>query len=206
MTQWFSRGIFWVLGLMMLLGCERSFQTSYDEDVVSEAGDLIYDVVQVRVDVPRSLSVSEANEYAPVADIVWQEERPGDRYAQVGAIFKEAATSAGNKADGFRPVNLDIRVLRFHAMSRKARYGLQASGVHNITFSIALIDAKTGQPLSQTDTIEADLVAFSGRQALAMEAKGFTQRVRIVQHLSAVIEGWLGDGPDVRGRFVRRGL
>ena len=55
-----------------------------------------YDVVAVNVDVPKTLKVSEANMYYPVADIVWRGEPRGDRHAQVKAIFQEAF-AAGTK-------------------------------------------------------------------------------------------------------------
>lgn len=194
-----------VMCLTLGAGCTRQFETSYD-DVVSRAAPFMWNVVDVQVDVPQKLSVSELNLYAPIADIVWQEEPLGDRHAQVARIFDEAARNGALGLDGHRPVVLHIKVKRFHAMTRKARYGLQRSGVHNISFTMVARDARSGMQLTHIDKIRADLVAFSGDQALAMEAKGQNQRYRIVRHLSGVISGWLNDGADVRGTFLRRGF
>ena len=60
-------------------------------------------VARVEVRVPRSLKVSEANRYLPAGDIVWREDPPGDRHAQVQAIVQAqqaavAASAAGGAA------------------------------------------------------------------------------------------------------------
>ena len=56
-----------------------------------------YTLAGVEVDVPRSLSVSEANRIYPFADIVWRGEARGDRYEQVAAIFRDGAGIAAGK-------------------------------------------------------------------------------------------------------------
>ena len=38
-----------------------------------------YDVAEVKIVVPQTLRVSEANSYRPNADIVWRGDPPGDR-------------------------------------------------------------------------------------------------------------------------------
>ena len=50
-----------------------------------------FSVVDVRVIVPETLKVSEANTYKPRADIVWRGDPYGNRYEQVAAIMRAAA-------------------------------------------------------------------------------------------------------------------
>ncbi|WP_415403144.1 DUF6778 family protein [Tateyamaria sp. SN3-11] len=142
-------------------------------------------VENITVRVPRSLSVSEANRYLPSSDIVWREDPIGDRHAQVANIFHAAMTQGTAPLDGAAPVALDIEVARFHALTEKARY--TTGGVHNINFVLTLRDPETGVILGEPRKIRADLDAFGGQQALAAEARGQTQKVRITNHLAEVI-------------------
>ena len=162
-------------------------------------------VVAVDVTVPRTLTVSEANRYAPNADIVWREDPFGDRYDQVDAIITDAAKRGVAGLHGKREVKLLITMQQFHALSEKARALLNNSGVHDITFTAQVVDNATNAPLSPPDLIKADLVAYVGDQAIAAEKQGLTQKVRITDHVAAVIAGWLGTGEDVRGTFKRNG-
>lgn len=196
-----------VAGALALAGCDRvggGWQTNYG-DVVDTQAARGWNVVEVDVTVPRSLSVSEANTYAPNADIVWRGDPKGDRYAQIDRLITQAAQQGVSGLRGARPVRLDITLATFHALTEKARYGLNNSGVHNISFTAQVLDARTDEPLTVVDTINADLIAYVGDQALEAEARGETQRVRISRHVSKVIAGWLGTGPDVRGQFTRNG-
>ena len=145
------------------------------------------DVKQVRVSVPKTLTVSEANRYYPGGDIVWREDPLGDRHAQVQAIvaagIQEGVDALGT---GQYPVILDVQVTRFHALTEKARY--TTGGVHSIKFYVMLRDAKTGQPISQPDHVEADFRALGGQAAVQAENRGITQKVRITKHLAQVIQ------------------
>ncbi len=190
--------------LMSLAGCLARHETSYENDV-SRLAPILWDVVETQVEVPRSLSVSEENLFAPDADIVWQEEAFGDRHKQVQAIFAEAALQGTRGLEGRNPVKVEIVVNRFHTLSRRARYGLSVSGVHNINFTITVSD-KHGMILAGPSQVQADLAAFTGEEALAQEARGGSQRQRIRQHLSSVIAGWLQYGKDTRKSFVRLGM
>lgn len=196
-----------VFGLVFsaLSGCgSGGWQTSY-ADVVDAKVSQNWRVSSIDVVVPETLTVSEANTFAPNADIVWREESLGDRHAQVDAIMTEAAEKGAARFSGKLPVHLVIRVSEFHALTQKTRFTLQNSGVHNITFNAQVFDARTGQELSPVDNIRADLIGFSGDEAIAAIAIGQTQRVRIIDHVANVISGWLGQGPDVRGIFQRNG-
>lgn len=148
-------------------------------------------VNSVIVHVPRSLKVSEANRYLPSGDIVWRGDPIGDRHLQVRQIFETAMSRGVGPLNGPINVDVDIEVLRFHGLSEKARYSV--GGVHSITFNLALKNPDTGALLVPVRTIRADLDAFGGRQALAAEAAGQTQKIRITTHLSNVIREELTD-------------
>ncbi len=142
-------------------------------------------VTDIKITVPRSLTVSEANRYLPKADIVWRGDQIGDRHAQVAAIFDTAITRGAQMVNGTLPVSLDIKVTRFHALTEKARYSV--GGVHNIDFELTLRDPETGAALADTRFVRADLDGFGGQQAINAEARGQTQKVRITNHLAEVI-------------------
>lgn len=185
--------------------CSKTGWVTNYADVIDPATAQSWRVVDVDVSVPRTLTVSEANTFAPNADIVWREFPYGDRYDQVDAIITAAAKRGVSGLKGTRDVKLMITMMQFHALSEKTRAVLQNSGVHDITFTAQIFDITTNTPLSPPDLIKADLIAFVGDQAVAAEKQGQTQKVRITNHVAAVIAGWLGTGPDVRGGFKRNG-
>lgn len=147
---------------------------------------LDYDVQSIRVTVPETLSVSEANRYLPKADIVWREDPPGDRYAQVKMIFEAAmAQGVGSIPTGTVPVVLDVQVAKFHALSEKARYSV--GGVHELEFFIVLRNPETGTAYNEPHSVRASFKAYGGQAAIDAEAKGITQKHRITNHLATVI-------------------
>lgn len=143
-------------------------------------------VTSVSVRVPRQLKVSEANRYLPGGDIVWREDPLGDRHAQVQTIVQSAMDRGVAVLNGPVAVVLDIEVTKFHALTEKARY--TTGGRHGITFDMALRDAETGVLLMPVRSVRADLKAYGGQQALVAIASGQTQKVRITNHLAAVIQ------------------
>lgn len=145
-----------------------------------------FSVNEVRVVVPRSLTVSEANAYYPRADIVWRGDPPGDRYTQVTEIVRDGLTRGAGRVRGARPVNVDVTVNEFHALTEKARYTV--GGWHVIRFTMVLTDPQTGVPLTVPRRVNATLEAFGGEEALAAERQGITQRARIEAHLAQVIQ------------------
>ena len=162
---------------------QSALPTAAAPQMVSPVTDMRVESVTVRV--PRSLTVSEANRYLPSGDIVWRDDPIGDRHAQVATIFYDAMKRGTAALDGETPVALDIEVARFHALTEKARYTV--GGVHNINFTLTLRHAETGVILGEPRSIRADLDAFGGKQALAADARGQTQKVRISDHLAEVI-------------------
>ncbi|MCL6283034.1 hypothetical protein M3P21_05755 [Ruegeria sp. 2012CJ41-6] len=139
--------------------------------------------VQVRV--PRSLKVSERNRYMPFGDIVWREDPIGDRHAQVQKIMQDALMRGVTPLDGPGKVDVEVELVRFHAITEKARY--TTGGVHAITFDLTLRDPETGAMVVPKRRIRADLEAYGGQQAINAEALGQTQKVRISEHLTKVI-------------------
>lgn len=144
-----------------------------------------FTVTEVHVSVPETLRVSEANTIKPRADIVWHGDPVGDRYAQVKAIVEEALREGTADLEGPRKVILEAEVERFHALTPRTRYTI--GGMHEIVFLMTLRDAETGEPLGPPKVINADLEGLGGDEAIAAEARGETQKVRIEAHLRQVI-------------------
>lgn len=145
----------------------------------------LYRINAISVYVPKSLEVSEANGYYPGKDIVWRGDPLGDRHAQVKAIFETALARGAKRITGPDPVNIEVEVKRFHALTERARYTI--GGVHAITFVLQLRDPKTGALLGEPKTVRADLKAFGGIAAIRAEQAGQTQKVRITEHLAEVL-------------------
>jgi len=152
-------------------------------------------VVGLIVAVPRTLVVSEANTYKPVGDIVWREDPFGDRYQQVQTIFEDAISTGVATMNGDLPVVVHIEVRRFHALTQRTRYSI--GGVHEISFLLEVTNGKTGEVIIPAYVVNANLPAFGGEQALAAERVGLTQKVRISEHLAAVIRQELTGIPAV---------
>lgn len=194
-----------LLALVALLaGCGTEFRTSYDNPVAAEVsrGWRLADVV---VTVPETLTVSEAKSIFPQADIVWREDPPGDRRAQVARLVADAARAGASGLGGQRPVRLLVTVERFHALTFEAEAKLNFSGVHNIRLVASVADARSGAVLAGPERIEASLPAFVGNDAIVARRDGKTQRSLISGHLQEVFAGWLGLGRDPRDSFRRIG-
>lgn len=142
-------------------------------------------VEKIEIAVPKSLEVSEANKYLPQGDIVWRGDPMGDRHEQVRKIFEEAFSRGTAGLDGGTPVSIYAHVVRFHALTEKARYSV--GGVHVITFGLAVRNLETGEFIGEPYIVRADLDAFGGALAVRADARGETQKVRITEHLSQVI-------------------
>jgi len=73
--------------------------------------------------------------------------------------------------------------------------------VHNIAYAIQVFDARTADPITEAETIQADLEAFVGDAAVVAQLQGRGQRPRLVDHIARVTAGWLGLGEDQRRAF-----
>lgn len=179
------------LGLSACGNVDTATRNAPLETTVQRAAAMPLDVQEIRVSVPKSLKASEANMYYPMGDIVWREDGPGDRHAQVKAIFETAlARGVAGGAPGGMPAVLDVEVTRFHALSEKARYTV--GGVHSIQFIMTLRDPKTGAAYGPSKPVKASFKAYGGQAAIAAEQRGITQKVRITDHLAGVIRAELG--------------
>lgn len=187
-------------GLTLLAACAQvtpatraaTEVTALDEIVVSGAPAVTqprYDVRDVRVTVPRTLHVSEANLYYPIADLVWRGDARGDRYAQVTAIFTEAAGRATAQMHAGRPVSVDIEVLRFHALTEKTRYSV--GGSYGVKFSLTVRDAQTGALIDGPRVVKAGHPASGGQKAIDEEARGLTEKVVVTQFLDDLLRAEL---------------
>ena len=192
-----------VLCVAFLAGCSATWATEYDAPIEASVS-RDWNVRSVSVIVPEALSVSEKNGYSPEADIVWRGDPTGDRKLQVAAVVEEGITRGSSSLNGRTPVNLQVVLNEFHALSQRARQSAP-SAVHNISYTIQVLDARTGQPLTEPVLFRADLEALTGPEAWEAIEQGETQKVRITRHLQNVTAGWLGTGPDVRQQFSSLG-
>lgn len=166
-----------------------------------------FQMVSYDIRVPTTLKVSEANGYKPRADIVWRGDAIGNRYEQVAAIFDEAVNIGAGDLPGALPVQVEIEVKRFHALTEKTRYTI--GGTHELTFVMTIRDPKTGAVIRGPREIVADVEGYGGSKALQAEARGLTQKYRITQHLARVIrdemtmpEGFIAPPGGVTKRIV----
>lgn len=184
---------------MLLAGCSGNWGVKYTDAPDPQIARK-WRLSAVDVSVPDTLSVSEDNSYAPNADIVWHGEDFGDRRKQVAAIMREGLTKGARGLKGTIPVVLAVRVIQFHAVTPVA-VARAPGAVHNIKYDFQVFHAGTGEPLTKSERISADLEALVGSAAVIAAIQGDTQRVRIVRHLAAVTAGWLGLGEDQRRTF-----
>ncbi len=185
--------------LVLLAGCSGNWEVAY-ESGIDAAVAKTWNVTNVISVAPSTLTVSNSNTFAPNADIVWHGEPFGDRRAQVAAIVEEGITQGASSLKGARNVTIVSNVRHFHSVTPRSL--AQAPGaVHNIRYTVQVMDSKTGEMLSEPESISADLEAYVGAAAVTAAVDGNTARVRIVNHLARVTRGWLGVGPDQRRQF-----
>jgi hypothetical protein len=187
------------LALFVLAGCSGRWKVDYENGIDPELS-RTWKLANVVVSVPASLTVSNSNTYAPNADIVWHGEPFGDRRAQVAAIMDEGITRGASGLRGRRPVTISARVLQFHAVT-PAAVARAPAAVHNIKYSIQVLDASSGEAVTPEQNISADLEAYVGAAAVTAAINGLTQKSRIIDHIDLVTRGWLGFGQDQRRTF-----
>lgn len=154
----------------------------------------VYLVQQLSVTIPYELSVSEANIFLPIADIVWREDPLGDRKEQVQDILINAIVNGVSKVTDGQPVTMEVRLNKFHALTEKTRYTV--GGRHNINFDYTLRDAQTGIAVSEIKNIDASLKAYGGKRAVSAMAHGETQKVRITRHIENLMYLEMTGGSD----------
>lgn len=155
----------------------------------------LYTVEDVQVTVPRTLKVSEANVFYPMADIVWRGDPVGDRYTQLTTIFQDAAAQATAGMAGPRKARVQIDLVRFHGVTEKTRYTI--GGTHDMVFDLTVLDAATGDVIDGPRRVTADAKAAGGQAAIAEEQAGRTQKVvvteKIVETLRRELSGVVTD-------------
>lgn len=159
-----------------------------NQQVVAQAASQIardYSLHSIRFAVPADLTVSEANSYYPIADIVWRGDPIGNRAQQISSIFETSIRAAGENLTGSRPVTVDVQLARFHSLTERTRFSV--GGVHSIKFDLTIRDAETGQVLESSRRINGDLSALGGRAAVAADFQGQGQKARITAHLTNLI-------------------
>lgn len=139
-------------------------------------------VTAFEVNVPQTLTSSEANTIKPRSDIVWREDPAGDRHAQVDALMTAALAPAFAAVVGDTPVIVSLEVTRFHAQTHRVRYS-NLSSEHEIEFVMTVRHAETGEILSGPRPVDLTFGALGGADAVAADARGETQRVRISSRL-----------------------
>jgi hypothetical protein len=146
-------------------------------------------LVDYSVTVPKALSVSEANLYYPIADIVWRGDPYGNRKEQIAKLFQNALVTEEQRAAGYaagaREVKAEIQLVRFHSVTEKTRYTV--GGNHSITFYMTLTDAQTGAVVVPKHVVQADLLAYGGFRAKRAERQGLDMKTRVQAHLNRVI-------------------
>lgn len=153
-------------------------------------------LANVRVDVPDDMPVA-TDPTVRVPDpgsLNWWGDPPGDRRAQVEEFMTEAARQGAARAlTGDRPVDVDILLKRFHALTPKALATDIQLGVHSIQFDITVEDAATHEVLAEQRDVHADMRAKSGPQAVRDEENGVGMKPQITAHFAHVIHQWLAN-------------
>ena len=185
--------------LVLLAGCSSTWATDYDAPLDAQVTKN-WRVSSVNVVVSESLTVSNANTFAPDADIVWHGDTAGDRKQQVATIVEAGVKRGAASLRGGRSVQLVVALQQFHAVTPKSVARAPAA-VHNIRYTIQARDARSGVALTNPVQVAANLPALVGKTAADAAAKGQGQKQRITNHIARVTAGWLGVGPDPRGEF-----
>jgi hypothetical protein len=187
-----TRILYALLGVAALVvaGCTPTTDVSrnlglLDIGPVADVPRQNWDFAELVVNVPRTLSVSEAHGIKPRADIVWREDAPGDRYVQVEGIMRDALAPALRSMQGDVPVQVVVELTRFHALTERSRYTI--GGQHEIEFVYLVRHAETGALLAGPEAVDLTFRAYGGQRAVEAEQQGITQRVRITERLV----GWV---------------
>lgn len=148
-----------------------------------------YSLQDITFSAPEDIRISESNNFYPVTDVVWRGDPKGPRIPQIEAMFRTAAERNKPVLLGDVPVIVDIELVRFHGVTDRTRYAM--GGVYNIIFIMTVRDARTGEVIEPARRVLANLDAPGGREAVALETSGQTQKVRVTNFLSAVLRSEL---------------
>ena len=135
------------------------------------------------------LTVSEAEVFYPIADIVWRGDPRGPRIAQIGDMFETAFDRAKPTLQGTQRVVVNIELVRFHGLTNRTRYSV--GGLYNVVFNLTVRDAVTGAVIETPRRIAVNLDGPGGETAVALEQSGQTQKVRMVNFLASTLRSEL---------------
>ena len=144
-----------------------------------------YDLRNLRFDVLPDLVISEDETYYPIADIVWRGDPRGARIPQIASMFQTAFDRNQSVLRGDTPIDLEITLVRFHAVTDLTR--LTVGGVYNIIFDMTVRDARDGSIIEPQRRIEGNLDAPGGRRGQLLIEQGLTQRVRVTDFLTVFL-------------------
>lgn len=184
--------IFTVITICGLLASCTSRNTAFTDEVSAEESSN-WHVHDIEVIVPDSLTTTDINIFQPDVDIVWHGDLPGDRKEQVAVILHDALEAAAAELipeNEHRPVMIQATLIQFHSLTPRAR--AITGGVHKVSFTIQVVDQKTGEVLAGPTEIQADEFAYGGSRAVQAEAEGQTMKVRISNRIAEVVADWLG--------------
>jgi hypothetical protein len=179
-----------LIGALALAGCSASNDGKpfWSPKSAVPAHHTPYAIAHLTVTVPPQLVVSEAHMLYPMADIVWRGDKPGNRYAQVRALFEEAARE-GNITKG-RRADVAIEVMRFHALTEMARY--YTGGIYGVHFRLTITDPKTHELLEKPRVVKADLPQWGSNLAPEYDAQGITERMVAIKWIRETLQHQLG--------------
>lgn len=174
------------LSFLGLMGCASASGLT---DIERPQMDRSYDLQGLNFSALPDLSVSEDNSIYPFADVVWRGDPPGPRVAQIGALFQEAATRNAAVINGTVPVVVDVTLVRFHGVTDRTRFSI--GGVYNVIFDMTVRNATTGVVIEPTRRVEGNLRGEEGTIELGLDARGSTQRARVVDFLTTLLRAQL---------------
>ena len=144
-----------------------------------------YTIADIVYAVPEDIRVSEGNGYYPNTDVVWRGDPIGNRPAQIGAMFEEAIARNEPALQGDLPVIVELTLIRFHGVTERTRFSV--GGVYDIKFDMTIRDALTGFVIEPTRRVHVDLAAPGGIGAILAEQRGQTEKVRVTDFLTIVM-------------------
>ena len=107
---------------------------------------------------------------------------------------------------GRRQMQLQECLRRWPTVPHGVSLNIGGIGVHNVNFTIAVVDARSGAVLVGPEEIDAAMPAMTGAEMIKARVRGESQKSQIEAHVAATIAGWLGTGKDQRDSFVRAGI
>lgn len=184
----------WLLVVLVVASCTTigPHAQVYDRPIgLSAATVAQLGVHEVDVIVPETLVVSvNPNEQFPQTDIVWYEDPPGDRRAQVQAIVEKGVKQGVAGLRGPQKVDVLVVVRHFHAVTPRALNN-SLPAWHAVTLDVSLIDPATEQVLARIPNLKADSTALTQGAAKAALERGETQKSRNVARIAQALQQWL---------------